>query len=101
MSTSKLKPEVIETVKGIPCTALIYAQSSHYFNTVTGDQIPVGTPVGVKFGEHEGAPSILFKDLVKIKENPRKYKKVLDMAVKLNIMEGRQNTLPWEKAFEI
>jgi len=70
-------------VKGIPCTALIYAQSSHYFNTVTGDQIPVGTPVGVKFGEHEGAPSVLFKDLVKIKENPRKYKKVLDMAARV------------------
>ena len=93
-------PPLIEALRSllneVPLSAFIYASGSdRYYDCDTHQPIKAGTCVGIRFGEGATAPIILFKGATPLKDNPRKLKKALDMAAKLNILEGVQKNKHW------
>lgn len=93
-------PPLIRTLQSlldhIPLSAFVYASgAAHYYDGSTNKKIKAGTCVGIRFGQGNEAPLILFKNVIPLKNNPQKLKKALDMAAKLNIMEGTKEENPW------
>ena len=86
MHSRKLKDSVIETLEHLDPEWFIYSKRGDLFYfTPTYSKVPEGSAVGVKF---PGGEQILFKNVFILKHNPKKVKKALDMAQKLNIIDG-------------
>ena len=98
MQTFPLKQSAIETLQNLDPKWFIYSSDGDlYYSHPSYTKIAAGTAVGVKFPNGE---EVLFKNVFILQHDPKKIKKALDMAQKLNIIEGTNSETTMDFFYE-